>query len=229
MNSCRLLSSLIIAISLLTTCSAHSIPVTSPSSLNPGDPYRLAFVTFSDRNAASSNIAVYNSFVQSQADATTHLVSLGATWKAIASTPSIDARDNTDTNPNVEAGVPIFLLNDTKLVDDNADLWDGSLDLFLNITENANEKPGSPITVWTGTLPDGTSLGNGALGGSDALVGTGSFQFDNSGWINAASGDKELLLPMYAISSVLTAVPEPTTSGLVLTAVFIFGVFRRRN
>ena len=229
MKISRLFNSMIVVLSLLNTCSAHSGPVTSPSSLNPGDSYRLAFVTRSDSDAISSNIADYNSFVQGLADAKTELASLGATWKAIASTPTVSARDNTNTNPNVEAGVPIFLLNDTKLVDDNADLWDGSLDLAFNITKGGSEMPGNPITVWSGTQSDGTSLGTSALGGSDSLVGIGNFQSTGSSWINTSSASKGVLLPFYAISSVLTVVPEPTTSGLAISAMVLLGAYRRRS
>ena len=52
---------------------------------------------------------------------------------SIASTALVDARDNTSTVPSTATGgslgVPIFLLNDMKLVDSNDDLWNGSLDI----------------------------------------------------------------------------------------------------
>ena len=133
----------------LLPATALAVPiVTVPTSLSPGDQYRLAFVTSTARDATSSDIEVYNQFVTDVANGVPELADLPTTWKAIGSTEYIDARDNTDTNPNVWAGVPIFLLNGTKLVDDNADLWDGSLDVALNVDESGSEYS---YLVWTGT------------------------------------------------------------------------------
>ena len=73
------------------------IPITVPSDLNPGDPYRLAFVTSTTRDATSTNIADYNNFVSGVANGVTQLAALGTTWKAIGSTSADDARDNTGT------------------------------------------------------------------------------------------------------------------------------------
>ena len=58
---------------------------------------------------------------------------LGTTWRAIASTPAVDARDNTGTNP-ASTGVPIYLLDgSTVIANSNADLWDGNLLNPLNV------------------------------------------------------------------------------------------------
>src|SRR5262245_19190294 len=110
-------------LSLLIASSASGIPITAPTGLNPGDLYRLAFVTSTTRSAYSSNIDDYNTFVTNVANTVPELASLGTTWKAIGSTATVDARDNTGTNPVPDGvGVPIFLLNDTLLAADNFDL-----------------------------------------------------------------------------------------------------------
>lgn len=41
----------------------------------------------------------------------TELAGLGTTWKAIASTPGVYARNNTLTNPTASTGVPIYRLD----------------------------------------------------------------------------------------------------------------------
>jgi len=55
---------------MATLCSAavttHAQIVTVPPGLNPGDPYRLVFVTSTTRDALSSAIADYNSFVSKE-------------------------------------------------------------------------------------------------------------------------------------------------------------------
>jgi len=49
-------------------------------------------------------------------------------------------------------GVSIFLLNDTKLADNNDDLWDGSIDVFFNRTE-LDDQLGADS--WTGSETSG--------------------------------------------------------------------------
>ena len=75
-------------------------------SLNPGDQYRLVFVTSGTRDATSSNIADYNNFVNDAAHASTDLntalTAAGFTpsainWTAIASTATTSAKVNTAT------------------------------------------------------------------------------------------------------------------------------------
>ena len=108
----------------LFTTTASAAPITVPTGLNPGEQYRLAFVTSTTRDATSSNIADYNAFVTATANAVPELAELGITWKAIGSTSAVDAQDNTHTNVVLDGvGVPIYLLNDTLFVNDNADLW----------------------------------------------------------------------------------------------------------
>ena len=93
---------------LLGTASQSLAQVTTvPPGLNPGDQYRLAFVTSTTRDATSTDIADYNTFVLGVANSSAALAALSTTWKAIGSTATADARDNTDTCPAC-TDVPIF-------------------------------------------------------------------------------------------------------------------------
>ena len=65
-----------------------------PAGLVPGDSFRLLFVSSTTRNASSSSIGAYNTFVQNRAAA------------------AIDARDNTGTTGT---GVPIYWLGDCRV------------------------------------------------------------------------------------------------------------------
>ncbi len=69
-----------IAAMALTATSALSVPITVPTGLAPGAQYRLAFVSSTTRNAASTDIHVYNTFVDDLGLAATAL----SGWKAIA-------------------------------------------------------------------------------------------------------------------------------------------------
>ena len=125
---------------------------TVPAGLNPGDQYRLAFVTALWRTATSTYINDYNRFVNSIGNGKPLLAALGTTWIAIASTEAVDARDNTNTNPAVSTGVPIFRLDGVLIANHNADLWDDALAASLSITESGNALS---RFVWTGSRTNG--------------------------------------------------------------------------
>ena len=97
-----------------------AVPITVPTDLNPGDPYVLAFVSSTVRDGTSSNIGDYNNFVQGLADTAGIGQAQGLTWKAIASTATVDARDNVGNFGNV----PVYLLDGTTVIADSfSDLW----------------------------------------------------------------------------------------------------------
>jgi hypothetical protein len=241
----RRLRSLMVLATLLLVATATPVvagPITLPTSLSPGDSYRLAFVSSTSRDATSSNVADYNAFVTGVANAVQELFDLGTTWTAIASTASVDARVNTDTLPlfaGGSLGVPIFLLNDTKLVDNYDDLWDGSIDpplqMGLDITENGVFGYPFGASVWTGTGPDGSAFPDGGVPEGRAL-GTDFPQFGETSpssperWISAQGFFSGLnSKPFYGLSGVLTApaaMPEP--NSVFLMAIGAVGLIRYR-
>lgn len=206
---------------------ALATPVTLPAGLQAGDQYRLVFVTSTEHDAISANIVDYNSLVSAVAAAVPELNALGTTWRAIGSTESTNARDNTGTNPFVSAGVPLYRLDGTKIADDNSDLWDAN-GIDANISTNelgaieAKE-------VWSGTNLDGTTDFISPLGGAISIFGTtnSSPEF----WLYAGGASStDTLHAFYAMSDVLTAVPEP--SAVALFALGLMGLaagFLRRG
>ena len=116
-----------------------------------GDQYRLAFFTSATTDATSSDISTYNTWVQGLADAST-VYDIGAdegvTWKAIGSTITVDARDNTLTNPYVDGiGCAIYLLDGSTVVaNDYADLWDGEIAHIIDLTEQGQISTGWPVS-----------------------------------------------------------------------------------
>ena len=157
---------LVCSILLLPPLAALADPITVPSDLSPGDQYRLAFVTSTSTDATSTDITTYNDFVTAVADAVSQLNALGTTWAAIASTDSETARDNTGTNPGVSTGVPIYLLDGTRLANDNAGLWSGSILTPLRIQEDGTTAASGG--VWTGSDQSGI----GANGPPSEALGT---------------------------------------------------------
>jgi len=193
-------------------------PTTVPPGLAPGVEYRLVFVTSQARNATSSDIAGYNSFVTGVAAAVPELVALGTRWKAIACTGSVNARDNTGTDPVSDPdGVPIYRLNGDRLASGNADLWDASLAGWLSLDEY-----GVYVGLrypWTGCESTGQSSVN-PLGAPHPVL--GSTNDTQSGWIYTNTGNSADAHPLYAMSDVLRVPwgPIPSISGPGLALLF---------
>ena len=179
---------LVIATVLLVGAATRAVggPITTvPTSLSPGDPYRLAFVTSTTRDGTSNDIGVYNAFVDALGDTV-----IASDWRAIASTLAVDARVNTGTLPvfaGGSSGVPVFLLNDTKLADDNDDLWSGGgIDTPLQFNELGDLV--TTLTVWTGTAQFGNVASqfgtDRGLGAVTDFAATGQIASKNPQWIN---------------------------------------------
>jgi hypothetical protein len=220
----RLAATLAFAVAALVPLAASAAPITVPTGLSPGEQYRLAFLTSTTRDASSTSIADYNAFVTNVAGTVPELVALGTTWAVIGSTNPVSARDNTATNPLVDGpGVAIYLLNDTLLVDDYADLWDSTIDNPLDVNELGTPHP-SNVVVWTGTLTNGASASS-HLGQAAVIYGvsdhTDHFWSSGGQLVNATPR------PFYAISGILT-VPEPSTAALLALGVLVSVVARRR-
>lgn len=210
---------------LATASAAQAALVVVPPDLAVGAQYRLVFVTEGKRDATSTDIDDYNNFVTSQVrlsilpgttDTALYQALNGAgidpntiTWKAIGSTASVDARDNTGTNPTLSTGVPIYLIDGNRVANNNADLWDGSIETAINRTPDDLQLLNEP--VWTGTNNNGTAE-NGRLGGGPlGQVRYGLTSSITTEWITMADSNRFGVSRLYGISSVLT-VPTPAVS-----------------
>ena len=181
-----------------------------PDCLSFDAPYRILFVTNTNRSGTSGNIDDYNAFVRGQAYRT-HFRNAGInnTFTALVSTVAVHARDNTNTNPNTDGpGVPIFYFNGRKVADDYNDFYDGSWD-----TQETRSPTGFTIgnlQVFTGS----TSRGVGTV----SRLGENFVKFGRSGEARAEIDNSRLVLHsdstarLYGLSAVLT-VPRPADTG----------------
>jgi hypothetical protein len=201
----------------------------TPAGLNPGDHFRFVFITDGVRDATSTNIVDYDSFVIAQAAGATYN-GVVVDWLAIVSTDSVDAIDHVD-----QAAAPVYLSDGTLVTTTTtpAGLWSGTLVHEINLDLAAISV--SPFNfVWTGTNPTGTGFG-GPLGAPTPQVGSDT---DTDGaWISSGRSPAGDLRNLYGISADLvvpSAVPVPEPSSLVLlgTALsvgFVIGRVRQNR
>ena len=175
-----------------------------PSGIEPGDSFRLLFVTSATRDAASSDIADYNAHVQGAAGGNASLKPLKSGFTALISTASVNIKDNSATTGT---GVPVHWLRGDKVADDYADLYDLSWDSVSGKTETGGSYTG---LVWTGGNGRGeTSLRSYAGAAQVRMADLGEAK-PLSSPTTKASGES---YPLYGLSPVLTVAepePEPT-------------------
>lgn len=214
------------------TASANAAPITLPTDLVPLDQYRLVFITAGSQGASNANASFYNNLVADEAAGVTELNALGTTWTAIVSTVNdgaATANTNTDPSPVGNTGVPIYVvgstdsaLNPVRIADHYDDLWDGSIQSAINRTSTGALKLQD---VWTGTSIGGAS--SAALGSSNPRHGDSAFT--NTNWVNNGTAAQANAKSFYAISGVLTVVPEPNSLHLSACVLAIACAFRWRR
>ena len=201
-----------------------------PSGFEPGDRFRLLFVSSTTRNGSSSDINDYNNHVIAAAGSgDTAIRALRAGFRALGSTGTVDARDNTATTyTSSNKGVPIYWLNGDKVADEYEDFYDGSWDNKNG--KGKNELGGSfsnSSHIWTGSNNDGTkdSDYHFGSGGSVRVV-----RLEESATLSGGNvGQTQNSYSLFALSQVLqvrSPVPVPAMGGFVSEARS-GGIFRR--
>ena len=194
-----------------------------PSGLNTGEQFRLIFLSSTKRGGSATDIATYNTFVQTRAAAghtDIHAYSDGFT--VVGCTEDVDAVDNTGTTG---AGVPIYWLNGNKVADDYADFYDETWDEERNNRDRDESGNTGPDTSQSGNYPltgcdhDGTESFAG--GSNSAALGTSNWRLGRpnsstlghgplGGGATASSNVSHALShPMYGLSEVFE-VSAPT-------------------
>ena len=133
--------------------------------------YRIIFVTTGTLQPISSDIADYNTFVDTEAKdaASTETKDFSTTWTAVGSTGTVDARTNTGTTgagTNIHIYTPTATAGTYQLVATSyTDLWDGSIATGIRYGDGTENNPGlanlGSEQIWTGTNVDGTSASSG--------------------------------------------------------------------
>ena len=200
-----------------------------------GGGFRLLFVTSGEIYPTSSDIDVYNQFVQDAvAGGHADIQDYRSLFRALASTASVSALDNTATRyTSSNRGVPIWWLNGANVADHYRDFYDDSWDQGdPGSNETGSEVDFSPTgecrnsaLVWTGTSDDGEAEIGAELGDSQPAAGlpcrTGSE-------IHFGDVHDTFDYPLYGLSFVLRAAPPtdtPYVTGVVVDPEPANGVY----
>ena len=203
-----------------------------PTGLASGDKFRLLFLSSTTRTATATDIADYNTFVQTRAAAGhADIQAYSAGFRVVGCTAAADARDNTETTyTSTTKGVPIYWLNGAKAADQYEDFYDGSWDDEANDkNESGTDGPDTSIAAGhprTGCEHNGTEafLGTAsrALGNSSVRVARPNSSNANNGPLSSGNVSTSTDTgPMYGLSALFevgTATAPGTPTGLTATA-----------
>ena len=212
----------VLCFAVFVVVSSQGAPFVPPS-VAAGSTYHLVFVTSTGRDATSSSIADYNTFVNGQAANNPALTgtNVGVQYFAIASTANVHASANVPVTT-----APVYNFAGQLVALNAADLWDGTLQNPILYDENV-----APLVweIWTGTEPTG-------LGGVGEELGTGTPLAGDSGqntsdWVNWAflNPPNTIGFSFYGVSEELTAREIPEPSALAVAALGFLGIAARRR
>ena len=193
----------------------------TPSGLSDGDQFRLIFVTSGTGDATSSNIGVYNTFVQNRAAAGhMEIRAYSSQFRVVGSTAAVDARDNTKTTGT---GVPIYWLNGAKVANNYADFYDANWSNEANPKNESGEGftvSAENLIIYTGSNDIGQGSNNNELGQSYATYGRLDHQrtgfADNP--LNSGNQDSSMQGNFYALSPVFTVTSAPVITDVSVTS-----------
>ena len=229
---------LLVCLFEITASSASAAAIFVPPSLNPGDSYRIIFVTSTKRDAFATT-AVYNTFVTAAANLDPGLQSLTTTWTALVSTSSTNALVNTS------------LVGDTTTLIFNTNgglVATGGITVGTGLYGGPGTLHTSPILTeagaagsfaWTSTDSSGVTflplIDGFTLAGSPGSVVSSWTAAGLIAGIVTLPGGGPVAVPgaIYGISGLLTvpAVPTPEPGTLVMSflgAAFLVLVRNRR-
>ncbi len=183
-----------------------------PSGLTTaGAKFRLLFVTSTVRNATATDIATYNTFVQTRAKAGHSAISdsCGNLFKVVGSTSTVDARANTDTESTDTAAL-IYWLNGAKAADSYTDFYDGSWD--SRVTKSESGGTVGAVTVYTGSNQNGTKHATQFLGGSGGSARAGLPGHSSGNPLDGVPSSRTIARAFYGLSPIFTVGTKPVVS-----------------
>ena len=191
-----------------------------PAGINPGDSFRLIFGSSTERNGTSTDIATYNTWIQARAAAGhTAIRAYSSGFRVVASTSTVDARDNTGTTyTSADKGVPIYWLGGSKVADDYEDFYDGSWDNEANPKNesgSSRDLSGTNDHPMTGSTHAGTKSSGFALGSNSVILGKPNSSASADGPLSSNNATaKTNTRAFYGLSAVFTVKRPPAALSI---------------
>ena len=196
-----------------------------PADIAAGGQFRLMFVSSTTRDATSTDIAAYNTFVSTRAAAgVTAMRTYADDFTALVSTASVNARTNTLTRAT-DTDAPIYRArsgtvsaNDRVAVD-YADFYDGTWPTSAIVYDESGNLVNIGLQYfWTGTNVDGTTHATEFMGAS-SLVSAWNVSGSTVGKTNRVSSTTlriVALSPVFQVAGTATTSSDATLSALAL-------------
>ena len=196
-----------------------------PADLGAGEQFRLMFVSSTTRDALSTDIADYNTFVSTRAAAgVTAMQTYANDFTALVSTASVNARTNTLTRAT-DTDAPIYRArsgtvsaNDRVAVD-YADFYDGTWPTSaIGYDESGNLVNIGQQHFWTGTNVDGTTHATEFMGAS-SFVRAWNVSGSTVGNTNRGSSTTQRIVALSPVFQVAGGTPNtaPTAADKTVT------------
>ena len=199
----------------------------APSTVPADRKFRLLFVTTQTTAATDPDIGTYNTVVKnSAAGGHSAIQDFSDQFRALISTDTVAARDNTATNTDTgsDTDAPIYWLGGAQVAAGYATFYDGGWDNVVGTNQNGNTT--TPNLIWTGSERDGTvgidGNGVGRVGAGSSVGGakstkTGRLVLNEELVSSVALGQAEAtnIFPLYALSPILTLNQAPTISTVI--------------
>jgi hypothetical protein len=185
--------------------------VFQPAGLSPGDEYQLIFTTEGQRDATVGEFEAYVIFVN--AEAARSDLTRDVSWLPIVSLVSSDGTTQLHARDLVPVSAPVYTLSGMRFSEV------GLFDTVPTATPNYDQFGEQLNVSWgvaTGTRGDG--MAQDPLPSEKISVGT-NFDLEDNGWIVDDDEPSIQLYHFYAVSDVITVVPEPHFSYFTVIVV----------
>ena len=196
-----------------------------PADLAAGEQFRLMFVSSTTRDALSTDIADYNTFVSTRAAAgVTAMQTYADDFTALVSTESVNARTNTLTRAT-DTDAPIYRARsgtvsaNDRVADDYADFYDGTWPTSaLGYDESGTLVNIGLLYFWTGMNVDGTTHATEFMGAS-SLVRAWNVSASTVGSTNRGSSTTQRIVALSPVFQVAGGTPNtaPTAADNTVT------------
>ena len=196
-----------------------------PADIAAGEQFRLMFVSSTTRDATSTDIADYNTFVSTRAAAgVTAMQTYANDFTALVSTESVNARTNTLTRAT-DTDAPIYRARsgtvsaNDRVADDYADFYDGTWPTSaLGYDESGTLVNIGLLYFWTGMNVDGTTHATEFMGAS-SLVRAWNVSASTVGSTNRGSSTTQRIVALSPVFQVVGGTPNtaPTAADKTVT------------